>query len=87
MPPAHESPFAHVHFAMDAAIAGLGAAVVSWPLCVAEIMAGRLTAPLGFRRSESAFALLSAPGIESRALDRFRDWLVAEGAKTPPLPG
>ena len=86
LPLAHESPFAHVHFAMDAAIAGLGAAVVSWPLCVAEIMAGRLTAPLGFRRSESAFALLSAPGTESRALDRFRDWLVAEGAKTPPPP-
>lgn len=81
--PANDRPFAHVHFAMDAALAGLGAAVVSWPLCVKEVQAGQLVAPLGFRRSESAFAMLAAPGAESRALDRFRDWLVSEGAKTP----
>lgn len=86
LPPANERPFAHVHFAMDAALAGLGAAVVSWPLCVKEVQAGDLAAPLGFRRSESAFALLAAPGAESRALDRFRTWLVAEGARTPPPP-
>lgn len=84
LPPAAERPFPHVHFAMDAALAGLGAAVVSWPLCAEEVLAGRLVAPLGFRRSESAFALLAAPGAESRALERFRAWLVAEGAKTPP---
>lgn len=81
--PTPERPFAHVHFAMDAALAGLGAAVVSWPLCVREIQSGQLVAPLGFRRSESAFALLVAPGAEGRALDRFREWLIAEGAKTP----
>jgi DNA-binding transcriptional LysR family regulator len=86
LPPANERAFPHVHFAMDAAIAGLGAAVVSWPLCVQEVQSGRLVAPLGFRVSHSAFALLAAPGAESRALARFRDWLVAEGAKTPPPP-
>jgi DNA-binding transcriptional LysR family regulator len=86
LPPAAERPFPHVHFAMDAALAGLGAAVVSWPLCVDEVLGGRLVAPLGFRRSESAFALLAAPGAESRALGRFRDWLAAEGEKTPPPP-
>jgi len=83
LPPANERPFAHVHFAMDAALAGLGAAVVSWPLCVHEVEAGQLVAPLGFLTSGSAFAMLTAPGAESRALDRFRDWLVSEGAKTP----
>jgi DNA-binding transcriptional LysR family regulator len=87
LPPAVERPFAHVHFALDAALAGLGAAVVSWPLCAEAVLEGRLVAPLGFRRSETAFALLAAPGAESRALDRFRDWLVAEGAKTPTPPG
>ncbi|WP_293902563.1 LysR family transcriptional regulator [Phenylobacterium sp.] len=86
LPPAQERAFAHVHFALDAALAGLGAAVVSWPLCEADIAAGRLVAPLGFRSSESAFALLAAPGAESRALDRFREWLVAEGAKAPAPP-
>jgi DNA-binding transcriptional LysR family regulator len=87
LPQANERPFAHVHFAMDAALAGLGAAVVSWPLCVNEVLSGQLVAPLGFLRSGSAFAMLTAPGAESRALDRFRDWLVAEGAKTPDPPG
>lgn len=82
LPQAVERPFAHVHFAMDAALAGLGAAVVSWPLCTREIAEGRLVAPLGFRRSESAFAILTTPGSESRALDRFKLWLVAEGAMT-----
>lgn len=83
LPPAPERPFPHVHFALDAALAGLGAAVVSWPLCVNEVQSGRLIAPLGFLRSGSAFAMLTAPGAGSRALDRFRDWLVAEGAETP----
>lgn len=84
LPPAHERTLPHVHFAIDAAIAGLGAAVVSWPLCMNEVTIGQLVAPLGFLTSGSAFAMLTAPGAESRALDRFRDWLVAEGAKTPP---
>jgi DNA-binding transcriptional LysR family regulator len=86
LPPAHERPFAHVHFAQDAALAGLGAAVISWPLVAEDVLAGRLVAPLGFRRSESAFAMLTAPGAASRPLDRFRDWLTTEGARTPPPP-
>jgi LysR family glycine cleavage system transcriptional activator len=86
LPPANERAFPHVHFAMDAALAGLGAAVVSWPLCVDEVKSGRLVAPLGFHRSGSAFAMLTSPGAESRALARFRDWLVAEGAETPEPP-
>jgi len=87
LPPANERPFAHVHFAVEAAVAGLGAAVISWPLCYEDVLAGRLVAPLGFRRTESAAALLQAPGAESRALDRFRAWLVAEGARMPDWPG
>ena len=86
LPPAVERPFAHVHFAMDAALAGLGAAIVSWPLAADDVLAGRLAAPMGFRKTESAFAIHVAPGAESKPLARFRDWLVAEGAKTPPWP-
>ena len=88
LPSAPERPFAHLHFAMDAALAGLGSAVLPWPLVAEEVAAGRLVAPFGFRRAESAFALLAAPGADTRALRLFRDWLVAEGAKTPePLSG
>lgn len=84
---APEQPFAHVHYALDAALAGLGVAIMSWPLVAEEIAEGRLVAPLGFRRTESAFALIAAPGGESRALAAFRKWLIEQGAKThePPL--
>jgi DNA-binding transcriptional LysR family regulator len=84
--PAPERPFAHLHFAMDAALAGLGVAVMPWPLVADYIAKGRLVAPLGFRRTENAFALIAAPGAESRALNSFRQWLVAQGALTPEPP-
>jgi DNA-binding transcriptional LysR family regulator len=83
LPPAPERPFAHLHFALDAALAGLGSAVMPWPLVAQDVIAGRLVAPFGFRRVESAFAFLATPGADSRALRTFRDWLVAEGQKTP----
>lgn len=83
LPPGSEQPFAHLHFALDAAIAGLGVAVMPWPLVADYVAGGRLVAPFGFRKAESAFALLAAPGVSSRALDQFRKWLVAEGARTP----
>jgi len=85
--PAPERPFAHVHFAQDAAAAGLGAAVVSWVFAAEDVAAGRLVAPLGFRWSTTAFAMIAAPGAQGRALSRFRDWLVAEGGKMPEPPG
>lgn len=86
LPPGPEQPFAHLHFAIDAAIAGLGGAVMPWPLVADYVRNGRLVAPMGFRKAESAFAMTAAPGVASRALDRFRDWLVAEGGRTAPAP-
>lgn len=84
--PAPEQPFAHVHYALDAALAGLGVAILSWPLVADDVAEGRLVAPLGFRKAESAFALLAAPGGENRALATFRKWLVAQGGLTPEPP-
>ncbi len=84
--PAPERPFAHLHFAMDAALAGLGVAILPWPLVAEHVLEGRLIAPYGFRRAESAFALMASSGAESRALTRFRDWLVDQGQRTPPWP-
>lgn len=85
--PAPEQPFAHLHFALDAAVAGLGVAILPWPLIAEEIAEGRLVAPLGFRRTETAFALIAATPAADRPLTAFRDWLVTEGASTPPPPG
>ncbi len=84
--PAPEQPFAHIHFALDAALAGLGVAVMSWPMIADDVAQGRLAAPFGFRRAESAFALIAAPSGESRALATFRKWLVERGAQTPEPP-
>ncbi len=86
LPPSPEQPFAHLHFALDAAIAGLGVAVLPWPLVADYVKSGRLVAPFGFIPAQSGFALLAAPGVSSRALDQFRGWLVAEGASTPEPP-
>ena len=83
LPPAPEQPFAHLHFALDAAIAGLGIAIMPWPLVADYVRSGRLVAPFGFIPAQSGFALLAAPGVSSRALDQFRGWLKTEGAKTP----
>ncbi len=85
--PAPEQPFPHVHFALDAAQAGLGVAILNWPLVAEEIASGRLVAPFGFCRAESAFALLAAPNVQSRALNAFRRWLVEQGRKAPSPPG
>ncbi len=87
LPPATEQPFAHLHFALDAAIAGLGTAVMPWPLVADYVRSGRLVAPIGFVPAQSGFALLAAPGSESRALDLFRRWLVTEGASMTEPPG
>ncbi|HEY3947473.1 LysR family transcriptional regulator [Phenylobacterium sp.] len=84
--PAPEQPFAHGHFALDAAVAGLGVAIFNWPMVAEEIAERRLVAPLGFVAAPSAFALIAAPGAESRALAAFRKWLVAQGKLTPPVP-
>lgn len=84
--PAPELPFPHGHFAMDAAVAGLGVAVLNWPLVAEEVAEGRLLAPLGFVTAPSAFALIAAPGGENRALAAFRRWLLEQGAMTLPPP-
>lgn len=86
LPPAPEQPFAHLHFALDAAIAGLGVAIMPWPLVADYVRNGRLVSPFGFIPAQSGFALLAAPGVSSRALDQFRGWLLAEGARTQPPP-
>lgn len=87
LPPGPEQAFAHLHFAFDAAIAGLGAMVAPWPLVEADIAAGRLVAPLGFVPSDSDFVLIPAPGEEGRGLKALLRWLRAQGEAMPPAPG
>ena len=58
---------------------------MSWPLVAGgDTPRDSLVAPFGFRRVESAFALLAAPGGESRALAIVpADGSSPQGALTP----
>ena len=82
LPPSPEQPFAHLHFAIDAAIAGLGVAVMPWPLVADYVRSGRLVAPFGFRKAESAFALLAA----SASADPVGSQLAGGGGAKAPIP-
>lgn len=87
LPPATvEREFAHNYSLIEAAAAGLGAAVTPWAFVAPDIEAGRLVAPLGFARRPDPFVFLRPRLTLDPAVDAFRDWLVNEGARTPPAP-
>lgn len=81
-----ERIMAHIHFALDAAAAGWGAAVVPWTLAAEEVRAGRLTAPFGFLPDGGALVAIEGPGEPSRARRAFVRWLVRQGEEASPFP-
>ena len=83
---AMEREFAHNHSMVEAAIAGLGVAIAPWAFVAPDVMAGRLAAPFGFVERPSRFVFLRPEGRKDAAVDAFRDWLVAEGARSPSPP-
>jgi hypothetical protein len=60
--------------------------IAPWPLVEADLAAGRLVAPLGFRPSDSDFVLIPAPGEEGRTLKALLRWLRSEGEAMGPAP-
>lgn len=87
VPPASvEREFAHNHSMIEAAIAGIGVAVAPWAFVAPDITSGRLVAPFGFAPRPSLFAFLRPEGRRDGAVDAFRDWLVGQGALSPPPP-
>jgi DNA-binding transcriptional LysR family regulator len=78
--------FARQQYMLEAAIAGLGAAIAPWPLVAGDIAAGRLTAPFGFVRAPGTFAVITPRGRRDPATRAFVDWLVAEGRAMPQPP-
>ena len=82
--PAHEglaagAPvfFEHYHFALQAALSGLGVCVAPRHLVADDIAAGRLVAPLSFRQTRYCYLLR---GLDRRNLKaaRFAQWLTEE---------
>ncbi|MDP1629835.1 MAG: LysR substrate-binding domain-containing protein [Caulobacter sp.] len=78
--------FDHHFYMLEAAAAGLGVAIGPWAFVQGDLASGRLKAPFGFVKGRVGFvALLPSTGASPRARV-FRDWLIAEGARTPPPP-
>lgn len=81
-----ERPVAHLHFVLDAALAGWGAAVLPWVLAAEAVEDGRLLAPFGFQADSGAVAAIPGAGEPSRARRAFVRWLVDQGQASPPVP-
>lgn len=71
--------FDHYHLTIEAALSGLGAAIVPWHLVADEIERRRLIAPWGFLLSEFRYVVRAGqPG--KRKINAFIDWLKVETA-------
>ncbi len=89
LPPApQEREFQHNNSMIEAAVAGMGAAIAPWAFVAPDVAAGRLVAPFGFAERPSKFVFLRPEGRPDASVDAFRDWLVAEGTVSPgpPIP-
>lgn len=71
--------FDHQQTMIEAAIAGLGAAVAQRSLVEADIVAGRLAAPHGFVMDGAVFAAFGRTNDLNPATRRFVRWLCAQG--------
>lgn len=73
--------FDHQQTMIEAAAAGLGAAVSQRPLVEADLAAGRLTAPHGFVDDGAAFAAFHRRGEAGPAARRLLAWLADQGGR------
>lgn len=79
------SIFDHYHLTIEAALNGLGAAIVPWHLVAGEVACQRLVAPYGFRDSRYRYiATVERP--RRRKSEHFVDWLkeAVEAFPRPP---
>jgi len=78
--------FEHNTYMIEAAAAGLGAAVCPWAFVAEDLAKGRLVAPFGFTATGSSYMVLRPKGSRGKAAAWFRDWLVEQGALMPGPP-
>lgn len=72
----------HQHVVLDAALAGLGAAVLPWMIVADDIAAGRLVAPFGFVPNDGALALIRNGGEPDSAERTLMRWLKDQARAT-----
>jgi len=76
--------FDHYHLTIEAALNGLGAAIVPWHLVAEDVACGRLIAPFGFLESDYRYVVrVGRPG--RRKTEHFVEWL-KEAIATFPVP-
>jgi hypothetical protein len=78
--------FDHYFYMIEAAAAGLGAAMVPHAFVERDLAAGRLVAPLGMVAEPTLLCALTPRSGASRGARRFRDWLVEQGRACAPPP-
>jgi len=78
--------FEHNTYMIEAAAAGLGAAVCPWTFVAEDLAKGRLAAPFGFAATGSSYVVLRPKGSRNQAAAWFRDWLAQQGAQMPAPP-
>lgn len=86
LPDAPGRALAHLHFALDGALSGWGAAVLPWSLTAEAVAQGRLLAPFGFVRDEGAVAAIPGAGEMSQNRRLFLRWLIDQGRAMENVP-
>lgn len=74
--------FDHYHLTIEAALCGLGAAIVPWHLVAGDVASGRLTAPYGFIQSNYQYIVRIEPPSR-RKTEHFVKWLKYAIAEFP----
>ncbi|WP_445682887.1 LysR substrate-binding domain-containing protein [Radicibacter daui] len=88
MPAGAPAMFEHYHFALQAALSGLGACVAPRHLVADDIAAGRLEAPYPFRKTRNCYVLRIMDSRDRKAA-KFAAWLeeeLRESALMPIIP-
>ncbi len=78
---------AHLHHVLDAAVSGLGVAVLPWTLVAEAVCSDRLRAPYGFVGDGGHLVACVAKDRSSSAVRRVIDWLRREAKSTTDLLG
>jgi len=73
--------FEHFYFMQEAALSGLGVALVPWQLAQDDVIANRLIAPFGFVASGLNYVAVVRRQREKRVID-FCSWLAEEANAT-----
>ncbi|MDB5420787.1 MAG: LysR family transcriptional regulator, partial [Brevundimonas sp.] len=72
----------HLHYVLDAALSGVGAAVLPWLLVADAVEAGQLVAPFGFVPDGGLIVALSTDAEAGLAVRRTISWLQAQAGET-----